>query len=46
MSNINMQQQANPLSKYFRQPKLFAALPSNGKFYPADDLYGETYVRI
>ena len=38
MSNINMQQQANPLSKYFRQPKLFAALPSNGKFYPADAL--------
>jgi hypothetical protein len=33
-----MQQQANPLSKYFRQPKLFAALPSNGKFYPADAL--------
>ena len=38
MSNMNMQQQANPLSKYFRQPKLFAALPSNGKFYPADSL--------
>jgi hypothetical protein len=38
MSNINTQQQANPLSKYFRQPKLFAALPSNGKFYPADAL--------
>jgi hypothetical protein len=39
MSNNNMQQQqANPLSKYFRQPKLFAALPSNGKFYPAGAL--------
>lgn len=32
------QQQANPLSKYFRQPKLFASLPSNGKFYPAGAL--------
>lgn len=39
MSNNNMQQpQANPLSKYFRQPKLFASLPSNGKFYPAGTL--------
>jgi hypothetical protein len=39
MSNNNMQQQqANPLSKYFRQPKLFASLPSNGKFYPAGAL--------
>ena len=32
------QPQANPLSKYFRQPKLFASLPSNGKFYPAGTL--------
>ena len=32
------QPQANPLSKYFRQPKLFASLPSNGKFYPAGAL--------
>ena len=39
MSNNNMQQQqANTLSKYFRQPKLFASLPSNGKFYPAGAL--------
>jgi hypothetical protein len=27
--------QANPLSKYFRQPKLYISLPSGGKFYPA-----------
>jgi hypothetical protein len=26
-------QGANPLSKYFRQPKLFIKLPSGGKFY-------------
>jgi len=26
--------QANPLSKYFRQPKLYVTLPSGGKFYP------------
>lgn len=24
----------NPLQKYFRQPKLYITLPSNGKFYP------------
>lgn len=28
-------QQANPLSKYFRQPKLYVPLPSGGKYYPA-----------
>jgi hypothetical protein len=28
-------QGANPLSKYFRQPKLFIRLPSGGKFYNA-----------
>lgn len=37
MSEINTSQ-ANPLSKYFRQPKLYIPLPSNGKFYPADAL--------
>jgi hypothetical protein len=25
----------NPLQKYFRQPKLYIKLPSDGKFYPA-----------
>ena len=25
---------ANPLKKYFRQPKLYISLPSKGKFYP------------
>ena len=37
MSEINTSQ-ANPLSKYFRQPKLYIPLPSNGKFYPPDAL--------
>lgn len=30
----NNAQQANPLSKYFRQPKLYIQLPSKGKYYP------------
>jgi hypothetical protein len=29
---------ANPLKKYFRQPKLYINLPSKGKFYPAGTL--------
>lgn len=28
------QPQGNPLSKYFRQPKIYLRLPSKGKFYP------------
>lgn len=28
-------QQANPLTKYFRQPKLYVPLPSGGRYYPA-----------
>jgi len=24
----------NPLKKYFRQPKIYISLPSQGKFYP------------
>ena len=31
----------NPLQKYFRQPKLFVALPSKGLFYPAGSLVGD-----
>jgi len=27
-------QQGNPLQKYFRQPKIYLRLPSNGKWYP------------
>lgn len=27
-------QQGNPLQKYFRQPKVYLKLPSNGKWYP------------
>lgn len=29
---------ANPLKKYFRQPKIYLELPSKGKFYPAGSL--------
>jgi len=25
---------ANPLQKYFRQPKIYIKLPSGGQFYP------------
>ena len=32
------QMSQNPLSKHFRQPKLFIKLPSNGAFYPAGAL--------
>lgn len=28
----------NPLHKYFRQPKLYVSLPSNGRFYPEGTL--------
>jgi hypothetical protein len=28
----------NPLSQYFRQPAIYARLPSNGEFYPAGTL--------
>lgn len=31
-------QQGNPLSKYFRQPKIYLKLPSKGKYYPAGAL--------
>jgi len=29
---------ANPLQKYFRQPKIYLTLPSGGQFYPAGSL--------
>jgi hypothetical protein len=28
---------SNPLSKHFRQPKIYIKLPSNGQFYPSND---------
>ena len=28
---------SNPLSKHFRQPKIYIKLPSNGQFYPSTD---------
>ena len=31
-------QGSNPLQKYFRQPKLYLSLPSNGKYYPPGTL--------
>jgi len=31
----------NPLQKYYRQPKIYLTLPSNGKFYPPGALSGE-----
>ena len=31
-------QQGNPLSKYFRQPKIYLKLPSKGKYYPPNAL--------
>ena len=30
--------QTNPLSKYFRQPKIYLRLPSKGKFYSPGSL--------
>lgn len=34
MQNLNVHSdQANPLKKYFRQPKLYVRLPSGGKYY-------------
>ena len=33
-----MQTNANPLKKYFRQPKLYLKLPSSGNFYPEGSL--------
>ena len=27
-------QSSNPLAKYFRQPKIYISLPSQGKYYP------------
>lgn len=32
------QMKKNPLSQWFRQPKIFVKLPSNGKFYPPGSL--------
>lgn len=31
---VKMNQNPNPLSKYFRQPAIYLRLPSGGKFYP------------
>lgn len=42
LSEIYMQvpsiQDHNPLKKYFRQPKLFITLPSQGKYYPLNTI--------
>lgn len=34
--------QVNPLQKYFRQPKIYIALPSKGVFYTQDDFQGNS----
>ena len=31
----------NPLQKYFRQPKIYLSLPSQGKFYPPGSIDGD-----
>jgi len=33
--NLN---QSNPLQKYFRQPKIYIRLPSNGKYWNPNDI--------
>ena len=33
-----MQNSSNPLSRHFRQPKLYIRLPSNGNYYPTGSL--------
>lgn len=37
MQNVEVKQ-SNPLSNYFRQPKIWIRLPSKGKYYSADSL--------
>lgn len=34
----NTQPKASPLSNYYRQPKIYVSLPSNGEFYPEGSL--------
>jgi len=34
MENTNAVPQQNPLTKFFRQPKIYIKLPSSGNFYP------------
>lgn len=34
----SMDQQTNPLQKYYRQPKIYLTLPSKGKYYPQGSL--------
>lgn len=38
MPENQVKQGANPLQKYFRQPKNYVRLPSRGKYYPAGSL--------
>jgi len=38
MSDNNVQKKSNPLSQWFRQPKIFVKLPSHGDYYPAGAL--------
>jgi hypothetical protein len=34
-------QNTNPLTKYFRQPKIYLSLPSKGEFYPPGSIQGD-----
>lgn len=36
--NVTINQKKNPLSGFFRQPKIYVRLPSKGKFYPNGSL--------
>lgn len=38
MEQIHNQHKKNPLSAFYRQPKIYVNLPSKGKFYPAGSL--------
>lgn len=42
MEQPNVQKKSNPLSQWFRQPKIFVKLPSKGKFYPKGALDAST----
>lgn len=40
--NVAVKPKGNPLSNYFRQPKIFLKLPSGGQFYPEGTLDAST----
>lgn len=42
MQPVNQNIQANPLRKYYRQPKIFVPLPSRGVYYPDGAFHGDS----